>query len=128
MPITFKKKTSRIQVEQSDLGDAFIHEDGWKIMQPDQLYNVRLGDVLAGKVRVMINLTVAGRPVYLVSNADDSYSLRKKYPRATIIDMKQMLGLFKRKFEDGELPMDPLVLTVMEILPGSRVVDNKLFN
>lgn len=127
MPIKFKKKTAE-QAAFADLGDAFIHEESWKRMEPDQLYAVTLGDIMAGKSRVMINLTVDRRPVYLVSNQEDGYQLRKKYPRATIIDMKQMLGLFKRQFEDGQLPMDPLILTVMEILPGSRVVDNKLFN
>ena len=95
---------------------------GWQQIIPEVFADVKIGEIVSGKFRFMLELVVEGKPVFIVSNEIDRQNARKKYPQAIIIDIAQLVGFFKRPLDEMRLALLPTLMMSMTVFPDGKVI------
>lgn len=116
-------KLTEDEEEKKDPGRAYLHKDGWLEVKPSDIRRITLGELMDGEYRLMMEVPVEDRKIYLVSWESDEKSLRRKYPQASVINIQQLLNLFSKHLTDDQVGRHvPKVLLAMSIFPGSKIV------
>jgi hypothetical protein len=99
------------------------NQDKWKPIGLEDLGSINFKDILTGKVRCIVEAKVDNKTYIFVAFEQDIEPLKKKYPFASIIPIKNILNIFKAPtiISDGWNELMPIVFRCFDYFPGISV-------
>lgn len=108
--------------KEAGVKNAYLWKDKWIRASLEDLYNLTLGDLFAGRVRLMGEISIDSRKVYIATTAADEASLRVKYQGSVVLNFSQLLGYLKKPLDQDRESLLPSVMMCLTVFPEAQVL------
>src|SRR5574343_1461253 len=105
---------------------SYKYDDRWKPIKPEDLFDVKIGELWKEEKRIMVECLVQGKTMYFVSNDIDYDAMKRKYPKECVVHILQLVRLWTGVMDEKYvMKVLPKVLMALTHFDGAKVVDVK---